>query len=83
MEAGAGHAATDAALDAYEKAAAGDSFAEAVVSKPPDILGLNYEAMYQSLTTSCYKLVTELQSSLECSVCLGTIPTTPVKCCRY
>lgn len=77
-EAGAGQAETDAPQDVNEEATAG----EAAVPKPPDNPGPNYEAMYRSLTTSHRKLVTELQSSLECPVCLDTIRTAPVQCCR-
>ena len=38
--------------------------------------------MYNALKASHRKLVTELQSSLECPVCLDTIRTAPVQCCR-
>ena len=47
------------------------------VYEPPD-----YEAMYRQLAASNRKLVQELQSSLECPVCLETIRSAPVKCCR-
>ena len=42
----------------------------------------NYEAMYTSLLETNRRLVQELQSSLECPVCLETIRSAPVKCCR-
>ena len=47
------------------------------VYEPPD-----YEAMYRQLAASNRRLVQELQSSLECPVCLETIRSAPVKCCR-
>ena len=58
---------------------AGDSSSPAaVVAEPvPD-----YEGLYKDLLTSNKKLVTELQSSLECPVCLETIREAPVQCCR-
>jgi len=47
-----------------------------------DTAGPDYEALYRNLQTSHRKLVTDLQSSLECPVCLDTIRTAPVQCCR-
>ena len=49
----------------------------AVAEPAPD-----YEGLYKELLTSNKKLVTELQSSLECPVCLETIREAPVQCCR-
>jgi len=59
-----------------------DNEVEGSVAKPVDNPEPDYEAMYRSLHTSHRKLVTELQSSLECPVCLDTIRTAPVQCCR-
>ena len=58
---------------------AGDSSqpAAAVADPAPD-----YEGLYKELLTTNKKLVTELQSSLECPVCLETIREAPVQCCR-
>ena len=42
----------------------------------------NYEAMYNNLLASNRRMIHELQSSLECPVCLETIRSAPVKCCR-
>jgi len=61
---------------------ASDEVATAPISKPAETAGPDYESLYRSLTTSHRKLVTELQSSLECPVCLDTIRTAPVQCCR-
>jgi len=44
--------------------------------------GPDYETMFKNLHTTHRKLVTELQSSLECPVCLDTIRQAPVQCCR-
>ena len=65
-------AATPATPAAAEAATPGSP-----VYEPPD-----YEAMYRQLAASNRKLVQELQSSLECPVCLETIRSAPVKCCR-
>jgi len=73
--------------DVNEEAAAVETSGEAAATvpatpKPAENPGPDYEAMYRSLNTSHRKLVTELQSSLECPVCLDTIRTAPVQCCR-
>jgi len=71
--------------DDTEEAAEGEGYNEAadtVSPKPPDNPGPDFEGMYRSLQTSHRKLVTELQSSLECPVCLDTIRAAPVQCCR-
>eukprot|EP00092_Neocalanus_flemingeri_P015927 GFUD01017244.1.p1 GENE.GFUD01017244.1~~GFUD01017244.1.p1 ORF type:complete len:1121 (-),score=378.11 GFUD01017244.1:210-3572(-) len=67
-------AATDASAEQADVVTAAP---KAAVDPGPD-----FEAMYRSLHTSHRKLVTELQSSLECPVCLDTIRTAPVQCCR-
>ena len=51
--------------------------AQAVEAEAP-----NYEAMYNSLLAETRRMTQELQSSLECPVCLETIRSAPVKCCR-
>ena len=63
--------------DSTAPVVAGASSPAAVVDPAPD-----YEALYKELLTTNKKLVTELQSSLECPVCLETIREAPVQCCR-
>jgi len=65
-----------------DETSAGTAPAPAATSKPAETAGPDYESLYRNLTTSHRKLVTELQSSLECPVCLDTIRTAPVQCCR-
>jgi len=56
---------------------------QAVIAVSPAVdNGPDYETMYKTLLTSNKKLIQELQSSLECPVCLETIRTAPVQCCR-
>ena len=74
-EVGAG-AGVDDSVEGDGTVAGGDT--DPVTSDPvPD-----YEALYKELRASNKKLVTELQSSLECPVCLETIREAPVLCCR-
>ena len=58
-------------------AAAAPSPAEPAVETMPD-----YQALYNQLRATNQKLISDLQSSLECPVCLETIRTAPVQCCR-
>ena len=51
-------------------------------ASPAAVPGPDYEAMYKALEAKNKKLISELQSSLECPVCLETIRTAPVQCCR-
>jgi len=73
---------TEKASDQSNADAPSVEAAAAATVKPAEPTGPDYESLYRSLTTSHRKLVTELQSSLECPVCLDTIRTAPVQCCR-
>jgi len=52
------------------------------VAPTPASPKVDFEARYKELYKSHRKLVENLQSTLECPVCMETIRTAPVPCCR-
>ena len=56
--------------------------APAVAAAAPAVPEPDYEALYKAQLTKHQKLVQDLQSSLECPVCLETIRSAPAQCCR-